>query len=236
MGRKAIWLEIEATLRGEIADGHYRPGDKLPTEAALATRFGVNRHTVRRAVAALQEDQLVQARRGAGVFVMSQPTTYRLGPRTRFTENLAASGQIARKTILRMETRCCDSQEAELLEIKQGEPVHVSESLGLSEGTPLVLGHSIFPAKRVPNFFDEFRVSGSVTDSLKGDGFQDYTRAWTRISAEKASATQASLLRCAEGSILLCTDALNVCAEGRPLEFGKSWFPGDRIELVVDQS
>lgn len=235
MGRKAIWLEIEATLRAEIADGHYRPGDKLPTEAALSTRFGVNRHTVRRAIAALQEDQLVQARRGAGVFVMSQPTVYRLGERTRFTENLAASGQIARKTILRMETRFCDEREAELLQISPGDRVHVSESLGLSDGTPLVLGHSIFPAERMPNFFDEFRISGSVTDAMEAEGLADYTRAWTKISAEKATATQSSLLRCSEGSILLCTYALNVF-DGRPVEYGESWFPGDRIELVVDQS
>ncbi|MEM8791923.1 MAG: phosphonate metabolism transcriptional regulator PhnF [Pseudomonadota bacterium] len=236
MGRRAIWHDIEATLRGEIAKGHYRPGDKLPTEAALSTRFGVNRHTVRRAIAAMQQDQLVQARRGAGVFVTAQPTRYRLGSRTRFTENLAASGQTPHRRILRMETRPSGAEEADLLDIAEGDPMHVSETLGFSDGTPLVFGHSLFPAARLPDFFDAFGKTGSVTDAMNAGGVTDYTRAWTRISAEKATGTQSGLLRCAEGSILLCTHALNVCAEGRPVEYGESRFPADRIELVVDQS
>ena len=51
MPRTPVWKSIAATLEAEIGQGHYRTGDKLPTEAALSARFGVNRHTVRRALA-----------------------------------------------------------------------------------------------------------------------------------------------------------------------------------------
>ena len=74
MAKLALWATIAATLRSEIAAGHYRPGDKLPTEAELSARFGVNRHTVRHALSALAEADLVHARRGAGVFVIARPT------------------------------------------------------------------------------------------------------------------------------------------------------------------
>ena len=50
-----LWQGIHDTLAGEIGGGRYAPGAKLPTEAELAQRFGVNRHTVRRALAALAE-------------------------------------------------------------------------------------------------------------------------------------------------------------------------------------
>ena len=63
-----LWQAIADTLRAEITLGHYPPGDRLPSEAALATRFGVNRHTVRHALAQLADAGLVHARRGAGVF------------------------------------------------------------------------------------------------------------------------------------------------------------------------
>ncbi|HHB81205.1 MAG TPA: GntR family transcriptional regulator, partial [Aliiroseovarius sp.] len=53
MTRDPIWKAIAETLAAEIARGHYAPGAKLPTEAQLARRFGVNRHTVRRATADL---------------------------------------------------------------------------------------------------------------------------------------------------------------------------------------
>ena len=72
--RTPVWKSIAATLEGDIASGHYAPGDKLPTEAALAARFGVNRHTVRRALADLGGRGILRSRRGAGVFVEAPPT------------------------------------------------------------------------------------------------------------------------------------------------------------------
>jgi DNA-binding transcriptional regulator YhcF (GntR family) len=57
MGRAPLWTAIRDTLRQEIATGQYRGGDKLPTEARLADRFGVNRHTIRRALADLAEEK-----------------------------------------------------------------------------------------------------------------------------------------------------------------------------------
>ena len=50
-----IWREIEEALSSDIAAGIYPAGGRLPVEADLADRFGVNRHTVRQALAALQE-------------------------------------------------------------------------------------------------------------------------------------------------------------------------------------
>jgi len=90
----ALWQDIAATLRSEIGGGHYAPGDRLPSEAQLAARFGVNRHTVRHALADLAQAGLVQARRGAGVFVTARPADYALGRRVRFTQNLAAQGRL----------------------------------------------------------------------------------------------------------------------------------------------
>ena len=72
--RIPIWQSIAQSLQSEIAQGHYAAGDKLPTEAELALRFGVNRHTVRHALADLAQGGLVHARRGAGVFVTIRPT------------------------------------------------------------------------------------------------------------------------------------------------------------------
>ena len=93
MTRTPIWKAIAETLSEEIAEGAYLPGTKLPTEAALSQRFGVNRHTVRHALASMAEDGLVRSRRGAGVFVTARPTEYPLGKRVRFSQNLMAAGR-----------------------------------------------------------------------------------------------------------------------------------------------
>ena len=92
---------------GGVCDD-YSSGDKLPSEAQLAARFGVNRHTVRRALAAMAEQGLVHARRGSGVFVAATPTDYPIGKRVRFHQNISRGGQIPAKLILALETRAAD--------------------------------------------------------------------------------------------------------------------------------
>ncbi|CCH29682.1 FCD domain-containing protein [Actinosynnema sp. NPDC047251] len=58
-------------LRARIAAGQWPVGTKLPAETALATALGVGRSTVREALRALAGAGLVQARQGAGVFVLA---------------------------------------------------------------------------------------------------------------------------------------------------------------------
>lgn len=59
-------------LRKAIAAGQFPPGSKLPSEAQLTEAHGVSRTVVREAIAALRADRLVEARQGAGVFVLER--------------------------------------------------------------------------------------------------------------------------------------------------------------------
>lgn len=70
-GRKPKLAELVVeTLRKRIGNGEYDTGSKLPTESQMTKIFGVSRTVVREAIAALAADGLVQARQGAGVFIV----------------------------------------------------------------------------------------------------------------------------------------------------------------------
>jgi DNA-binding FadR family transcriptional regulator len=62
--------QLSETLRQAIAKGDHPPGSRLPSEAQLTATHGVSRTVVREAIAALRADRLVEARQGAGVFVL----------------------------------------------------------------------------------------------------------------------------------------------------------------------
>ncbi len=233
MGRPPLWTSIRDDISEEIARGHYAPGDRLPTEAQLSGRFGVNRHTVRRALAALAEAGTVHARRGAGVFVRHRPTAYPLGRRVRFHQNLTAAGRVPEKRILMLETRAADSEEAEALRLSLGTQVQVYEGLSLADGTPIAHARSVFPADRFPQMLDALRETQSVTAGFAAHGLADYTRASTEITAEPATATLAALLHLPSGAAILRTVAVNVDADGVPVEFGRTWFAGDRVALTL---
>ena len=231
--KTAVWKSIHNTIAGDIQDGRYAQGDKLPTEAALAQRFGVNRHTVRRALAQLAEDGVVHARRGAGVFVTQERTLYPIGKRVRFHQNLRAAGRLPAKEILVMETRAAGAEEAKALSMAPGRMVHVYEGVSRADDQPVALFRSIFSAERFPDLPSALQKHLSVTAALQENGLSDYTRAWTQLTAKRASATQARHLQISEGAPVLRTVSLSVDDDGDPVEFGQTWFAGDRITLTV---
>ncbi|GAA1402738.1 GntR family transcriptional regulator [Kitasatospora putterlickiae] len=65
---------IATDLRRRIGAGELAPGDRLPTEPALATEYGVSVPTVRQGVGVLQAEGLVEKQHGRGTFVRQQPT------------------------------------------------------------------------------------------------------------------------------------------------------------------
>ncbi|MCA0871174.1 phosphonate metabolism transcriptional regulator PhnF [Seohaeicola saemankumensis] len=233
MPRTPLWKSIAIALTADIAESRYATGDQLPTEAQLAAKFGVNRHTVRRALADMADQGLVHARRGAGVFVAATPTDYAIGRRVRYHQNIAAGGQAPSKSILSLTTRASDAREAQALELPTGSPVHVYDGLSLADGLPIALFQSVFPADRLPDLPDALQETSSVTRALQTCGIQDYTRVSTRITAKQANATQALHLRITEGAPILRTIGINADAAGQPVEFGRTWFAGDRVTLTL---
>lgn len=234
MTGQPIWKSIAQSLQAEIGAGHYRPGDRLPSEAELSARFGVNRHTVRHAIRALADAGLLRTRRGAGVFVASVPTDYPLGRRVRFHQNVAASGRTASRRLTLMDTRAADDKEAEALRLSPGAPVHVVEGVSLADGRPLGVFRSVFDAARFPDLLAHLAADPSVTRGLAKCGLADYTRAETRLTAKIAPATMALALELPQGAPVLRSVAINVDADGQPVEYGTTWFAGDRVTLTVN--
>jgi DNA-binding FadR family transcriptional regulator len=66
---KDLVATLTEALAGEIHEGRLAPGDRLPTEAALASSARVSRTVVREAIAALKAAGLVETRQGSGAFV-----------------------------------------------------------------------------------------------------------------------------------------------------------------------
>ena len=233
-GKTPLWASIADTLRADIAAGRYRAGDKLPTEAALSARFGVNRHTVRHAVKSLVADGVLRTRRGVGVFVVTTPTEYPIGRRVRFHQNVLANGQDPHKTVLSIESRPATKDEADHLDLQPDDEICIYHGLSLANGAPIAVFSSHFPATRLPGIATALQSESHVTKVLLSCSVPDYTRAATRISARQATATQAMHLHVPEGAPLIYATSLNVDPQGVPVEYGMTWFAGDRVTLTME--
>lgn len=78
--RKLNAREIAGRVRDEIAAGTFGPGDRLPGARTYAKKFGVALMTVQNAYTQLQEEGLVEGRRGSGTYVR-EPGTGEQAPR-----------------------------------------------------------------------------------------------------------------------------------------------------------
>ena len=63
------WEQLAGILRGRIESGELQPGDRIPSVVSLAQEFDLAAGTVRKALAQLQREELVESRVGWGSFV-----------------------------------------------------------------------------------------------------------------------------------------------------------------------
>ncbi|MEM7526422.1 MAG: phosphonate metabolism transcriptional regulator PhnF [Pseudomonadota bacterium] len=237
--KTALWLEIRETLSREIDEARYPAGGRLPTEQSLAARFGVNRHTVRRALAGLAEAGLIHLRRGAPATVIaagaaSAPLDYTLSKRTRFGENIRMAGRSPHYVVLRFERQQAGLSEAETLKIDQGAPVLMYETTSRADDIPLSYARHVFPLDRLPGIEQQLEMSNGITAAFGALGHRDYRRAWTRITAAMPTADIARHLAMSPDEPTLTTASMDVAIDGTPLSTGRTWFCAARVTLLVE--
>src|SRR6516162_7279636 len=91
---RAVYKQIADHLRVAIAQGRLGAGDQLPSEAQMMAHYGVARMTARNALRLLQDEGLVTAEHGRGVYVRSRPPVRRLAS-DRFAQRHRKEGKAA---------------------------------------------------------------------------------------------------------------------------------------------
>ena len=228
------WRRIAQSIGSEIGSRGLQPGARLPTEAELAARFGVNRHTVRRALDQLVRAGLVRTERGRGTFVAEDVIAYPVVARTRFNEWIRKQNREPSGQVLHVREQAASAHVAAGLGVAEGSMVVWMERLGLASGTPVSLGSHYFAPARLPGILEALRASDTVTAALRAVGVPDYVRQSTRVSARMPSMVEADLLQVSRSQPVLVTDNVNVDAGGRIVEFGVTRYPSTRVQVVFE--
>lgn len=229
-----VYLQIASELRQNIQESVFKVGDRLPTENELSERFGVNRHTLRRAMDVLRQEGIVDVERGRGTFVVAAPITVPLGKRVRYNESLKAQSLKPQWQVLRVVEINADAKLSQRLEIAIGDPVVLYERLSLADEIPISLASSYFPGQRFPGLAVHCQTYRSISAMLHTEYGCDHIRRSTRISARLARPQDARLLRMPVTNPILLSESINVDQTGSVIEYGVTRFRGDRMELVIE--
>jgi GntR family phosphonate transport system transcriptional regulator len=232
----ALWRQVADGIERGIADGRFTAGERLPAEMEIAETYRVNRHTVRRALAALAERGLVRAERGSGTYVEAQRLAYPLRSRTRFSEIVGAGGREPRGQLIGASAEPATRELARQLGLKTAAPLIRIEALRLADRTPICVGTTWLSEDRFPEAGRVYERVRSMTKVLEHYGVRDYRRASTRVTAAIVDASDAARLNLALGRPVLVVDSTDVDAGGAPLLTTRARFAAERVEFVVENS
>lgn len=229
-----LWRQIAQGLSAGIGPRGLRPGDRLPTEAQLAAQYGVNRHTIRRAIESMAQSGLVRVEQGRGTFVAEDKLDYEVLPRTRFNEWIRRQNREPSGQVLHVRAVLATAAVAAGLGVARGGPVVAYERLGLADGLPVALTSHHFPQARLPGIMEALQRHPTITAALAAVGVANYVRRITRVGARMPTAAEGGLLRVSRSRPLLVCENTNVDDAGAIVEFGIARYPSTRVQVVFE--
>jgi GntR family transcriptional regulator, phosphonate transport system regulatory protein len=231
--KQSFWVRIASDIAQAIGRGAYPPGQRLPSEHALAEQFGVNRHTIRRSLASLSNQGLVRVTQGSGTYVEDFAVELMLSKRTRHHQSLSQAGLRGGLRVMSARTERANASQAAALQMPLRSKLLYLEVLGDAQGQALHVSHRVFPLPRFEGLDAVVSQTGSITAGFAAAGVADYTRKESRITAQMPDALVAGYLHQPVNRPVLRIESVNIDTLGVPIEFATTWFSGDRVKLTV---
>jgi GntR family transcriptional regulator len=224
--RRIRYHQIAEELRHGINTGRYRPGDVLPSEAALVAAHGASRVTVRKALEVLRTDGLVESRQGFGWTVAAESLRQRLESLTTIEDELAASGRCSERRVLDYHFVDAPPPVAEVL----GDRVLEVRRVNLADGVPFA---------RVTVWCREDLARPLSAEAVARSSFHELLTerpggATQAIGAGLIAPDDAAVLGVPPATAVLVVRRVTHAAGGQPLLVSEHVFPGHLTEFVVD--
>jgi GntR family transcriptional regulator len=219
-----LYEQIRQLIVSALASGEWKPGDALPSEAALAQRFGASPGTVRRALDELTAEHLVERRQGSGTFVSTHTA-----PRNsyRFLRLVADDGATGfTRELLHCRRARATAETARALHLRTAEPVIEVRRLLLRRGKAVVLDDLWLPERHFQGLSSEMiNAYPGTLYALFEERFRVHmVRAEEKLRAVAARAEAAELLGVPDGAPLLSVERVAYTYGDRPVELRRGLY------------
>lgn len=225
--------QVSTVIKDSIVNGRYQKGETLPSEDELCQMFSVSRITVRRAMQSLEEEGLIERRRGRGTFVLYTPPAR--GPHGLVTDFFQSIGEFAAKTrlsVLEFAFMMPPAYVKAALKLRDKDEVLKVSRLRSGEHSPLVYLTSYLPNDIGHQFSREDFNKGAVAELLSRIG-HPHGRLELAVGAALADPIIAPLLKVQVGSALVEVRRIAFDKSGRPVEYLAYLAPPERYQLTI---
>ncbi|MBC7503080.1 MAG: GntR family transcriptional regulator [Herminiimonas sp.] len=218
-----LYQQIKSLITRSLQSGEWKPGEMMPSEVELATRFKVSQGTVRKAIDELSAENLVIRRQGKGTFVA---THHEARAQFRFLRLAADAG----------ETHTPDNRIIEVRRLRA--PAEIARLLELKSGDAVIFIKRVQSFDNAPTIVDELWLPGLLFKGLTAERLIEYRgpmyglfetefgtrmiRAAEQVRAVGASAEVATLLAVAPATPLLSVERISYSYDDHPVEVRRS--------------
>ena len=224
-----LYRQIKALLLDSLRSGVWRPGEAIPSEMDLASRYKVSQGTVRKAIDELAAENLVFRRQGKGTFVATHGERQ---VRFRFLRLAPDSGEAgsAERQLLEFRRARAGAEVARMLELKAGDPMVMIKRLLVFGGDPVVLEEVWLPGTLFKG------LTAAAVSEHKGALYNLFetqfgtrmVRAEEKLKAAAADKASAQSLRVDTGHPLLAVERVSYTYSDKPVEWRRGLYKTDR--------
>lgn len=225
-----LYFQLKETIRQNIDDSVYVPGDILPSENELSDKYKISRMTVKQALDSLAADGIVTRVKGKGTFVADKKIEQNILGLTGFSEDMALRGMHPSSVIIQ---NCQITAQQNVAEILLEKEVNLIKRIRFADNCPLGVEESYIPVSVIPSISDEI-LETSIYNYLENVIHKKISYAKQTLEASVASEGDAKLLKIDKGAPILILNRTTFLEDGMPFEFTKTTFRGDRYKYIVD--
>lgn len=229
-----IYIQIHNEIKRNIEANKWKIGDRIPSERELSTDFGVSRMTLRQAIQTLVDEGILERRVGSGTFVANQKVQKKMSGVTGFTDLMLAQGKQPSSKTISYHTMEPSLSEMEKLNITQDQSVLRMERIRYGDEVPICFEVATVP-ENIVDGLEKSEVTSSLYRTLEQKKDLQIGKAQQTVSAMLASERIAEYLKIKRGDAILRLRQITYLQDGRPFEYVRTQYVGDRFEFYLEK-
>ena len=228
-----LYVRARNIMVDRLIAGHWRPGEMLPSEFALAAELGVSQGTMRKALDVMTAEGLLTRRQGRGTFVAEAEDNsilfrfYRLTPDSSSQTGTKPSFPESRYLSRSQDT--ANEQEREIFSLASNDKVWRFERIRSNADGPILWEQLVLPAKYFPDLTSQTMLPNNVYQFYSTHYGIIVARVNEQLRAVTAPDKVADLLALPSHSPLLEIDRRAIALDDRVVEWRRSLCRSDTM-------
>ena len=226
-----VHTRLKEALIAAITTGTYPPGGQLPSQRELCAYYAASHMTVRRAIDELLHEGVITSIPGRGLFAAQPREQAEISPLQSFSADMAARGLRPSSSILDATITNASTVIATVLGLAPGAPVVSLRRLRKANSQPIAIQTAYLPAAYCPGLLEQDLANGSLFNLLRERYHLRFGASSSTVTCALADDDTAGLLGLALPAAVLLTEQRTLLDDGRPIEYVRSAYRGDRYEI-----